>query len=33
MKTKKTTNDTNTEDEYILHFPDPDGLDWFPPTK
>ena len=33
MKTKKTNNNTNTEDEYNLHFPDPDGLDWFPPTK
>ena len=35
MKTKKTNNDINTEDEdeYNSHFPDPDGLDWFPPTK
>ena len=29
MKNQETTK----EDEYNLHFPDPDGLDWYPPTK
>ena len=35
MKTKKEPNKgpNNDDDDYDVHFPEPDGLDWFPPTK